>query len=710
MEPTDSRLQASEPQNDGESVVFDMVPLEESAVLTEPSPSGAPSGLPLDVVPVVDPSAGLPLTSPAVHPSVGPVSQLEAALGNAAAQAVQASPAVVPADPAAAPTPATAPAALPVRPLAPSSPITPFASIPIAVPTIDPLPEPMARVAPTTAQPAQPQIRVNLPADAGLSLPVQPRPAGERGTTSVSAAPVGTELPTRLPMLPLRMLAVGGTAGAMLLFAWQSARVMSAQDRLASLSMLAMLVAAIAAASVVMWTWVVTENARRLVDPARTQELPDPSYAAMTWLVPLAFIAGAAAAVTYLSDRFNTPSEGTESSLPLMLALGAIVLALPLMYSPVTYMSGVVRKIGGRGIRFAEWISVPVVLSAVGVAMIAGLRVGGAFGDDVEGLAPAWVIGVAAILPAVVVVALGWSAAAAVEADVERAFDRRLGVPTAVSKRRSRSLSLTAGGGPNHKALRQHGYINQLPGTHVLGVAITAVLAGLSLLSLIGAVVVFLFWQETQDGVLLPAQSDRAWDVVSLLHTFERNVALGLLALAMIWSFLAITNIRLASMRRRNPIFAAVAWTIAAVGVSITGAGLVADGSVGEVILGFAIQAFFLAIPVFLLYRGAGSIGARRQLLRILWAIGVVLLVQVQGLGDLWTADASVESTQVARLAGYLAIGAMLQLLAMFAAAGAMRALSDATTHVAMRHNSLVAEGRQTEASRSAMSSAPQIG
>jgi hypothetical protein len=137
---------------------------------------------------------------------------------------------------------------------------------------------------------------------------------------------------------------------------------------------------------------------------------------------------------------------------------------------------------------------------------------------------------------------------------------------------------------------------------------------------------------------------------------------------------------------------------------------LVADGSVGEVILGFAIQAFFLAIPVFLLYRGAGSIGARRQLLRILWAIGVVLLVQVQGLGGLSTADASVESTQVARLAGYLAIGAMLQLLAMFAAAGAMRALTDATTHVAMRHNSLVAGGRQTEASRSAMSSAPQMG
>jgi hypothetical protein len=223
-------------------------------------------------------------------------------------------------------------------------------------------------------------------------------------------------------------------------------------------------------------------------------------------------------------------------------------------------------------------------------------------------------------------------------------------------------------------------------------------------------VVVFLFWQESRDGIPLPAQSDRAWDLVSLLQMYERNIAFGLLGLAALWSFLAITNVRLASLRRRNPILAAAAWPVAAVGVWTMGDRFVADGSVAEVIVGFAAQAFFLAIPVFLLYRGAGSIGARRQLLRISWAVGVVLLVHVQGLGGLSTADASVESTQVARLAGYLAIGAMLQLFAMFAVAGAMRALTDTTSQVTLRHNSLVAEGQPSEASRSSALPASQMG
>ena len=672
MEPTDSRLQAEPPQNGGAPVIFDMIPLGGSAASMEPPP-------------------------PAVHPPLGSVSLLEAALRNAAAPAAPPAPAAASVAPA--PAPATAPApAAPPPPPPPPPPIAPSVAAPIGAPTIDPSPAPTAGVVPA---PAQPEIRVNPPADAGLSLPGQPRSSGTAAATSVPAAPAETERPTRLPMLPIRVLGVGGTAAALLLSAWQAARVIDGQDRLASLSMLSMLVAAIAAAGVIGWTWVVTKNARRLMDPARTQELPDPGHAAMTWLVPMVFIAGTAAAVTYLSARLNTPSEGTESSFPLMLALAAIVLALPLMYSPVTYVSGVVRKVGGRGIRFAEWIWVPVVLAVVGVAMVAGLRVGGAFGDDVEGLAPAWVIGVAALVPAIVVVALGWRAAAAVETDIGRAFDRRLGVKPGVSTRRSRYPSLSADGGPNHKALRQQGYINQLPGTNVLGVAISALLAGLGLLSLIGALAVFLFWQETRDGILLPAQSDQAWDLVSLLHSLERNIALGLLAITALWSFLAITNVRLASMRRRNPILAAAAWPFAAAGVWVMGDRFVADGSIAEVIMGFAAQAFFLAIPVFLLYRGAGSIGARRQLLRISWAVGVVLLVHVQGLGGLSTADASVESTEVARLAGYLAIGALLQFLAMFAAAGAMRALTDTTSQVTLRHNTLVAKGQPTEMKRS---------
>lgn len=510
-------------------------------------------------------------------------------------------------------------------------------------------------------------------------------------------------------MLPVRVLAVGGTATALAVSAWQAARVINEQDRLASLSMLALIAAILGAIGVVLWTWIVTENVRRVVAPARTQEPPSPGHAAMTWLVPMIFIAGAAAVVTYLSAELNTPSDGTQSSLPLLLALGAIVLSIPLMYSPVTYLSSVVRKVGGRGVRFAEWIWIPVVLSIVGVAMMVGLRLGGAFGEDFDGIAPAWVIGVVAIVPAVVVVALGWRAAAAVEADVVRAFDRRLGRTSKLPKPVGPMFALSADGGPNQSALRQRGFINQLPGSRFLSVAILAGLAGLGLLSLIGALVVFLFWQETREGVLLAAQSDRAWDLVATLHSLERNIAFALLVLVSVWSFVTVMNIRLASARRRNPVVAAAAWPAAAFGIWTVGDRLVADGSASDVIVGFAAQALLLAVPVFLLYRGAGSIGARRQMLRITWAFGVVLLVHVQGLGGLSTADISNDSTAVARLAGYLAIGALLQLLTMFAAAGAMSAITDTTSQVAMRHNAVVNQRIQTEVSPVELVSAPRL-
>lgn len=559
------------------------------------------------------------------------------------------------------------------------------------VPLVPPAPEPLAPAAP-------------------LTLPMHPTSQATPTEPAPSSAPKDVPRPTRLPMLPVRVVAVGGTAAALIVSAWQAGRVMDDQERLPSLTLLSMVLAVIAGVAVVLWTWVVVENARRALSPARTQELPDPNRAAMSWLIPLTFIAGASIAVTYLSDRINTPSEGTQSSFPLLLALCSIILAIPLMYGPVTYLSGVSRRVGGQGIRLAEWIWVPVALTIVGAAMIAALRLGGVFGEDFEGLAPAWVIGVAAIVPATVVVVLGWRAAGAVEAYVGRAFDRRLGIKTAMSVRSDRFRFLSADGGPNQSVMRQRGYVSQLPGSHVLGVVLAAGLAGLSLMSLVGSIVVFLFWQEARDGVLLVSQSDRAWDLVSLLHTLERNVAFGVLVLAAIWSFVVIWNVRRASARRRNPLIAAASWPAAAGGIWIVGDRLVADGSITEVVAGFALQSLLLAVPIFMLYRGAGSIGARRQSLRISWGIGVVLLVHVQGMGGLSTANATVESTEVARLAGYLALGALLQLLAMFATAGAMRALTDTTSHVALGHNVLVEQRRMTEGAAQPSSAAPLAG
>lgn len=555
-------------------------------------------------------------------------------------------------------------------------------------------------VATTLAEPSPPaqEMAVDHPgevADESLTLPVAQESRRDNAPLTATKGSAAV-----LPMLPFRSIGVGGTATALILSAWQAVRVLNGQERLASLSIGALLAAAVGALGVVLWTWVVTANARRTISPARTLELPEPAHAALTWVVPLVFIAGAAASITYLSRRLNSPTEGTESTLPFILALVAMILSLPMMYSPVTYLSGVVRKVGGKGIRFAEWIWVSVTLAVVGAMMIAGLRFGGAFGDDFDGLAPAWVVGVTAIVPAVVIVLLGWRAGGEVEADIMRAIDRRRGVSPKISQRRGKFTKIYAEGGPNHAALRQRGFISLLPGASIASLIVSVVLGGLALLSLVGGLIMVLFWQEARDGILLPSQTANAWDLVERLQAIDYIVVLIAVGVTTLWSFLVVTNVRLASARRRNPVLAAAAWPAAAGGIWIVSSRLVADGSVAEVVLGLAAQAVVLAVPFLLVYRAAGSIGSRRQAIRITWAIGVILLVHVQGLGGLSTATTTVESTEVARLCGYLVIGAVLHALLMFSAASAMRAVVDTTAQVANRHNSLIAQRDQAEVSR----------
>ncbi len=513
-----------------------------------------------------------------------------------------------------------------------------------------------------------------------------------------------------LAMLPARLIGVGGTATALTLSAWQAGRVLDGQERLAALTFGSLLAALLGACGVVLWTWIVTVNARRILAPARTQEPPDPLHAALTWVVPLAFIGGAAAAITYLSNRMNSPTEGTESAFPFIFALVAMIVSVPMMYSPITYLSGVVRKVGGHGIRFAEWIWVSVALAVVGALVIAGLRFGGAFGDDFDGLAPAWVIGVAAIVPAVVIVVLGWRVGEAVEFDIIRASDRQRGVSPKTSQRQGTFTNLYADGGPNHAALRQRGFLSTIPGTSVISLVVSVLLGGLALLSLVGGLIMVLFWQEARDGVLLPSQTADAWDLVARLQSIDRMVILIAVGTASLWSFFAVTNVRLASARRRNPVIAAVSWPIAAVGIWVIADRLIVDGSAFEVLIGLAGQAVVLAVPFLIIYRAAGSIGSRRQAVRITWALGVVLLVHVQGLGGLTTATSTVDSTEIARLCGYLVIGAVLHVLAMFAAASAMRAIVDTTAQVADRHNSLIAQREQAAMNRThSTSPAPRM-
>jgi hypothetical protein len=80
---------------------------------------------------------------------------------------------------------------------------------------------------------------------------------------------------------------------------------------------------------------------------------------------------------------------------------------------------------------------------------------------------------------------------------------------------------------------------------------------------------------------------------------------------------------------------------------------MVVDGSIGRVMLGFGAQAAVLAVPFLVLERSADAVGAQRTPLRIVYALTVLMLVHVQGLGGLSRLPDSVTTTDIGRLTGY---------------------------------------------------------
>lgn len=568
--------------------------------------------------------------------------------------------------------------------------------------------------APLTEPSVQPPVSPPPPPpDTAPALPVSPPPPPPPGP-AVVAPPISpaavasdsnvstpghrksvVEAGSLLPMLPVRLVALTGVALSFILYGWQTGRVIDGQPRLKALELGSLVAGVVGVIAVVLWTFMVVENARRVMDPARTQEPPRPGYAVRTWIVPVVFIIFATGAVGYLSRELNSPIEGTESSIPLALAIVSILALFPLMYSPITYLSSVVRRIGGHGVKLAEWLFVPVVLAGVGGAMVFGLRAGGAFGEDPDTLAPTWVVAVVAIVPAVVVVLLGWRAAAAVETDVIWAYKHRYSLAHTTKTTTRRFGSMFVDDGPNQSALLDRGHIRQIPAARIVGVVITAGLAGLSLINVVGALVTFLFWQEMRDGAILATENERAWDILALLQDVERPVAFVVVVVVSLWTFVAVSNVRMASARRRNPILAALMWPATAAAIWFVADRLVDEGDAVRVIAGFAAQAFVLYLPFALLQRSAKSVGARRNPILLTYAVGVLLLVHIQGLGGLSTLSETSEPTQVARLVGYLAIGALLQLVAAFSAAESTRSIGDAAEILAGHHNAQVEERRR---------------
>ncbi len=498
------------------------------------------------------------------------------------------------------------------------------------------------------------------------------------------------EHPNALPMAVFRLLAAVSFAGGFVLAGVQVYRVLDGQTRSLTLTWGSSVIGAVCVVAVLAWTYCTVENTRRVISPAETQELPGPFHAVALWSVPLTFIIPATAVVVVLSRRWNDPTEGTSSSIPLLVAFGAILISLLLLYAPLSSLAGVVRKVGGQTGNLLQWAWVPAVFAMVGVAVIGGLRAFGTFDGSEDGVAPSWVIAMLLLLPIVVVFFVGHTAAFEMEGAVSRAFARRSGRPLSVDGHRTFLPSAFGAERPNRRVLSTRGAVRLMPGANALRLGVVTVLAGIALVNLVGAIVMFLFWRESKNGLLLPSQRDRAWDALLQLQIAERYIAVTLVAIVMVWSFVNVYNARVASGRRRNPLLATLAWPLAGAGLWVIGERMTETSEPRVVVGVFLGQAAIAYLPFFLLERAATAIGARRSPIRIVWALGVVILVYAHGLGGLSTIAEGAPTDRFGQIAGYLALGALIMLLSTLAVTEASRTISDACEHEAEHHNFLL--------------------
>ncbi len=499
-----------------------------------------------------------------------------------------------------------------------------------------------------------------------------------------------------LPMLPWRIAGAIALTATFLLIGWQVERLVDDQPWSDALMWLSILAGIVVGGCVLGWTWYAAVNARRLVEPATNRPLPDPRRAVSTWLVPFAFVAVAVAVVASLGENANRNADDTVSPVPLVVAVVCLLIAIPLTYRPLHYLSGMVRQVGGHASDLAKWMWLPVALGFLGIGSIVALRISGAVSEPGDGIAddatnwlPMWVVAVVTIVPCVIVVLLGWRAGASVEEALVFADDRRRRSVDGEGRVRVTARRLPARAHPT-ASQADRGRVTLVGGVDLLRLCMVTLLAGLALLTVVGAIVMYLFWSESTDGVLLPSQSARAWDAFGVLRGTARGVGFALIAVVSIWTFVSVANVRMASGRRRNPLIAAAAWPAAALGFWIAADRFVVDQPAASVAVGFVVQALILGVPFVLLERAARAVEARRTPLRVTYLFGVVLLVYVQALGGLWTIEETTTTTNYGRLAGFLAVGALIQLLSTLAVTDACRAIEDAAERSAEHHNALV--------------------
>lgn len=213
-----------------------------------------------------------------------------------------------------------------------------------------------------------------------------------------------------------------------------------------------------------------------------------------------------------------------------------------------------------------------------------------------------------------------------------------------------------------------------------LRLAMATILSALCLLTIGGAVLVLLLWQQDRASGVLTTQLERTWELFDALRIIERWLAFAALAVATIWIAVATVNVRRATGIRRNPVIAAISLPIGVIGAWWIGRDIVAaaDDWVGRT-SGFVLQVVFLAIPLLALLRVAQAADARSRPLRIVFLVSVVYLAQMQFLGGLSNVDQSSSSDEWARLGSYLIIGGLIQVLGALTVNEAARSIEEGT-------------------------------
>lgn len=230
----------------------------------------------------------------------------------------------------------------------------------------------------------------------------------------------------------------------------------------------------------------------------------------------------------------------------------------------------------------------------------------------------------------------------------------------------------------------QHGELTAarepLAGSRILRIAVAVSMTVMWMLTIAGAILMLLLWQQNRASGVLSSQLDRTWDLFDLLREIERWVAFALVLIGTAWIALATVNVYRATGKRRSAVVAAASLPIAVIGIWLIGDQIVAESDdwIGKT-AGFVLQAIFAAIPLLALERVTDVAEARHRPLRATYVIAVVFIAYVQFLGGLSTIDQASEATEWGKLGAYLVIGGLIQVLAALSANEAARAVEEGT-------------------------------